>query len=100
MDIERRDFFRRRDLFKGCAASSVLLLVGMDNVAKAATVHRAPVSGANIEKSIKASFGGSFSVQAHAQSHGRTYAHIEHNGNRYAVASADLLEWKIVRSSV
>ena len=101
MGIERRDVFKveRRDFFKGCAASSVLLLVGMDNAAKA-TAHQAPVSAANVEKSIKASFGGSFSVQAHAHSHGRTYAHIEHSGNRYAVASADLLDWKIVRSSV
>ena len=102
MDIERRDFFKveRREFFKGCAASSVLLLVGMDNAAKAVTAQQAPVSAANVEKSIKASFGGSFSVQAHAHSHGRTYAHIEHSGNRYAVASADLLDWKIVRSSV
>ena len=99
MDIERRDVFKveRRDFFKGCAASSVLLLVGMDN---AATAQQAPVSAANVEKSIKASFGGSFSVQAHAHSHGLTYANIEHSGNRYAVASADLLDWKIVRSSV
>jgi hypothetical protein len=94
MDIERRDFF------KGCVASSVLLLVGMDNAAKAVTAHQAPVPVDNIEKSIKASFGGSFSLQGHAHSHGLTYANIEHCGNRYAVASADLLDWKIVRTSV
>ena len=64
MDIERRDFV------KGCAASSVLLLVGMDNAAKAVTAHQVPVSVDNIEKSIKASFGGSFSLQGHAHSHG------------------------------
>ncbi|KXF74747.1 twin-arginine translocation pathway signal protein [Paramesorhizobium deserti] len=93
----------RRDFVKGCAASSVLLLVGIDSAAKGeAKTLSAPAFGAasSIEKSIKASFGGGFSLQAHAQSDGLTYANIEHSGNRYAVASADLLDWKIVRSSL
>lgn len=97
MDIERRDFV------KGCAAvSSVLLLVGIDSAAKGKTTYSAPVSGtdSHIEKSIKASFGGGFLVRAHAQSDGLTYADIEHCGNQYAVASADLLDWRIVRSSL
>ena len=98
MDIERRDFV------KGCAASSVLLLmlVGIDSAAKGEQTHNAPALGtdAYIEKSIKASFGGGFSVRAHAQSGGLTYADIEHCGNRHAVASADLLDWKILRSSL
>jgi anaerobic selenocysteine-containing dehydrogenase len=96
MDIKRRDFV------KGCAASSVLLLalVSVDSAAKGEKAHNAPASGthADIEKSIKASFGDGFSVRAHAQSDGLTYADIEHLGNRHAVASADLLDWKIVRS--
>lgn len=92
MDIERRDFVR------GCAASSALLLVlvGIDCAAKGEETH----NDSYIEKSIKASFGGGFSVRSHAQSDGLSYADIEHCGNRYAVASADLLDWKIVRSSL
>jgi predicted GNAT superfamily acetyltransferase len=64
-------------------------------VANAANEQGAAMN-ARIEKSIKASFGGGFSVQAHTQSAGLTYANIEHFGNRYKVASADLLDWKIV----
>jgi len=93
MEIKRRDFV------KGCAAASALLLAGIDSAAKG---ENAPASGADsyIEKSIKASFGGGFSVRAHTQSGGLTYADIEHFGNQYTVASADLLDWKIVRSAL
>jgi hypothetical protein len=92
---------KRRDFVKGCAAASILLLAG-DSAAKGENANNAPASGTDsyIEKSIKASFGGGFSVRAHSQSDGLTYADIEHVGNRYAVASADLLDWKIVRSSL
>lgn len=93
---------KRRDVIKGCAAASVLLLAGIDGAAKGERANNAPASGtdSHIEKSIKASFGGGFSVRAHTQTDGLTYADIEHFGNRYAVASADLLDWKIVRSSL
>lgn len=96
MDIKRREFV------KGCAAASVLLLPGIASAAKGVDANSAPASDADsrIEKSIKASFGGGFSVRAHTQSGGWTYADIEHFGNRYAVASADLLDWKIVGSSL
>jgi hypothetical protein len=96
MDIKRRDFV------KGCAAASVLLLPGIASAATGENANNAPASGtdSHIEKSIKASFGGGFSVRAHAQSDGLTYADIEHFGNRYAVTSADLLDWKVVRSSL
>ena len=96
MDIKRRDFV------KGCAAASALLLAGIDSASIGENANDAPASGTDphIEKSIKASFGGGFSVRAHTQSDGLTYADIEHFGNRYAVASADLLDWKIVRSSL
>ena len=72
MDIKRRDFV------KGCATVSVLLLPGIASAAS----------------------GGGFSVRDYSQSNGRTYANIEHFGNRYAVASADLLDWKIVKASL
>jgi hypothetical protein len=98
---------KRRDFVKGCAAASVLLLPGIASAAKGENAYNAPVSGddlhtddLHIEKSIKASFGGGFSVRAHTRSDGLTHADIEHFGNRYAVASADMLDWKIVGSSL
>ena len=59
------------------------------------------VQGADlrVEKSIKAGFGGGFSVRAHGRSHGLTYAEIEHLGNRYTVVSADLIDWKLMHST-
>jgi hypothetical protein len=95
MDIKRRDFVK-------CAAASVLLLPGIAIAATGGNANDAPASGADlyIEKSIKASFGGGFSVRAHTRSDGLTHADIEHFGNRYTVASADLLDWKIVGSSL
>lgn len=96
MEIKRRDFVN------GCAAAAALLLAGVDSAAKGENASNGSASGADsyIEKSIKASFGGGFSVRAYTQSDGLTYADIEHFGNRYAVASADLLDWKIIRSSL
>jgi hypothetical protein len=94
MDIRRRDFV------KGCAAASVLLLPGIADAAKGENARPASGAASHVEKSIKASFGGGFSVRAHTQSGGLTYADIEHFGNRYAVASVDLLDWKIVGSSL
>ncbi|WP_439924500.1 twin-arginine translocation signal domain-containing protein [Nitrobacter sp. JJSN] len=95
MDIQRRDFV------KGCATASILLLPGIASAAtgKKANKASAPESPSDIEKSIKASFGGGFSVGDHTQSGGRTRATIEHFGNRYTVVSPDLLDWKIVEAS-
>jgi hypothetical protein len=88
---------KRRDFLKGCGAASVLLLPGIASSARCEIAN----SGIDlyIEKWIKASFGGSFSVCAHTKSDGLTYADIEHFGNRYAVISADLMDWKIVGPS-
>ena len=96
MEIKRRDFIN------GCAAASALLLANIDSAAEGENANNAPASGvdSDIEKSIKASFGGGFSVRAHTQSDGLTYAAIEHFGNQYVVASADLLDWRIVRSGL
>jgi len=91
MDIRRRDFI------KGCAAACALSLPGIAGAAALAGDHGAPAADAGrIEKSIKAGFGGGFSLRSHARSGGLTYADIEHLGNRYTVASTDLLDWKIV----
>ena len=90
----------RRHLVKACAAASILLLPGIARAAKHQNANNATISAANshIEKSIRANFGGGFSVRTHTQLGGLTYAEIEHVGNRYVVASADLLDWKIVLS--
>ncbi len=90
--------FKRRDFVKGCVAACTLLLPGIASATKGSNTNNALASDADsrIEKSIKASFGGGFSVQSHSQSAGLTHADIEHFGNRYAVTSADLLDWKIV----
>jgi predicted GNAT superfamily acetyltransferase len=96
MDIKRRDFI------KGCATVSALLLPGIAGAAGGENTNRASASEfrSQVEKSIKANFGGGFSVWDYTHLNGRTYANIEHFGNRYAVASADLLDWKIVRASL
>lgn len=93
-------YIKRRDFVKGCAAACVLLLPGIASAAKGGNASHAlgPDADSIIQKSIKASFGGGFSVQAHTQSNGLTHANIEHFDTRYAVASADLLDWKIVRT--
>jgi anaerobic selenocysteine-containing dehydrogenase len=91
---------KRRDFFKGCAAATVLLLPGVASAAKGGNIDSAAAMAADarIEKSIKAGFGGGFSVRTHRQSAGLTYADIEHLGHRYTVASTDLLDWRIVAS--
>ncbi len=96
MEIKRRDFVR------GCAAMSVLGLTSIDGAAEGEDLNNAETSSvaSHIEKSIKASFGGGFSVRTHTQADGMTCADIEHLGNRYTVASADFLDWKIIRSSL
>ncbi|GEC17142.1 twin-arginine translocation signal domain-containing protein [Nitrobacter winogradskyi] len=96
MDIKRRDFV------KGCATVSVLLLPGSASATSGKNANRASASASRsqVEKSIKASFGGGFSVRDYTQSDGRTCANIEHSGNQYAVASADLLDWKIAKVSL
>ena len=92
MNIQRRDFI------KGCATACVLMVPGIASAATSLNSNEASVQGADlrIEKSIKAGFGGGFSVRAHSQSNGLTYAEIEHVGNRYSVVSADLVDWKIM----
>lgn len=91
---------KRRDFIKASTAASVLLLPGIAIAMKGTNAINMPALAADsqIQKSIKASFGGGFSVRTHSQSNGLTYADIEHFGTRYAVTSADLLDWKIVSS--
>lgn len=95
---------KRRDFIKGCAAAGVLLVPGIAAATTGINVGAGPnasntaasASDLHIQKSIKASFGGGFSVRTHSRSNGLTYAEIEHLRTRYSVASADLLDWQIV----
>ncbi|UYO93117.1 twin-arginine translocation signal domain-containing protein [Pollutimonas sp. M17] len=89
----------RRNFVKGCAAACVLLLPGVGAATQSSESVLEPAADSRIEKSIKAGFGGGFSVRGHAQTRGMTYADIEHAGNRYSVASADMLDWTIVAST-
>ncbi len=91
---------KRRDFIKGCATACVLMVPGIASAAKIQGNNAASFQDQDlrIQKSIKAGFGGGFSVRSHRQSNGLTYADIEHSGNRYTVASADLLDWKILGS--
>lgn len=88
----------RREFIKGSSAACLLSLSGIAAAAKAGNANSAPASAIDphIEKSIKAGFGGGFSVRGHTQSGGLTYADIERSGTRYAVASADLLDWDVL----
>jgi hypothetical protein len=96
---------KRREFIKGCATIPLLTLPAitcLTSVAKAESGSNALAPGADfhIEKSIKAGFGGGFSVLSHSQSEGLIYADIAHCGNRYVVASTDCRDWEIVRSSL
>lgn len=77
------------------------MVPGIASVATRLNNNKASGQGADlcIQKSIKAGFGGGFSVLAHSQSNGLTYAEIEHVGNRYLVVSADLVDWTITGSA-
>lgn len=91
MVMERRKFIAL------LGAASMLLLPGIAAAAEG-EAPRANDEARRIEKSIRASFGGGFSVVSHRRSDGQTVADIEHLGNRFVVSSRDLVEWKYVSS--
>lgn len=88
----------RRDFIKGCTSACVLLVPGLADAAALGGTSSPSTANTekHIEKSIKAGFGGGFALRGHRQSGDLTYAEIEHHGNRYTVASADLVDWKIL----
>ncbi len=87
--------FTRRQFVKGIAATAAFMGSGF------ATAHSDTVaSKADIEKSIKASFGGGFSLISFSKSGAITQAKIENFGNQYTVTSVNLLDWKIIQSSL
>jgi hypothetical protein len=90
---------RRRDFFKACL---VLVLPGITNDAGRWTADdlRSASIDPEIGNSIKAAFGDGFSILSCARSGTLVQADIEHCGNRYAIASEDSLDWRIIRSSL
>lgn len=88
----------RRDFFKGCATLGVLMVPALAGAAKAQVIKHPvdPNVALSIEKSIKAGFGGGFSLLAYHEESGQTFAQIEHSGNRYRVVSADRMDWVIL----
>lgn len=89
----------RRSFIKGCTAVAVVGIPTLHS-AQACQEHALDTATATrIEKSIKASFGGGFSLQAHRQSGQHIYANIEHRGNRYTVSTTDLFDWAILSAA-
>jgi anaerobic selenocysteine-containing dehydrogenase len=93
MDMTRRDFI------KAGSAACAVLLPGVSGAAPDKHPAGSTAAGVDttIDKSIKACFGGRCAVRAHTTADGLTYADIEHFGARYAVASADMLDWTVLR---
>lgn len=87
--------FTRREFVKGLAVTTALMGSGFS------IVHADTTAGkAAIEKAIKASFGGGFSLISYSKSGGVTQAKIENFGNQYTVTSVNLFDWKIIQSSL
>jgi hypothetical protein len=87
--------FTRREFVKGLAATAALMGSGF-SMANGDTI----ASKAAIEKAIKASFGGGFSLISYSKSGAVTQAKIENFGNQYTVTSVNLFDWKIIQSSL
>ncbi len=87
--------FTRRQFIKGLAAFSASTSFGI-SVANSHVID----SSVAIEKAIKASFGGGFSLISYSQSGGVTQAKIDNFGNQYTVTSLNLFDWKIIKSSL
>lgn len=87
--------FTRRDFIKSLAATAALICSGFA-IANSDSV----ASKAAIEKAIKASFGGGFSLVSYSKSGATFQAKIENFGNQYTVSSVNLIDWKIIQSSL
>lgn len=87
--------FTRREFVKGVATTAILMGSGF-----AIADSHAVASKAAIEKAIKASFGGGFSLISYSKAGAVTQAKIENFGNQYTVTSSNLLDWKIIQSSL
>ena len=94
--------FKRRDFIRVCAATTAFVGAGFAIAANIDNSKGAASSAgrAAIEKSIKANFGGGFSLLSYSQSGASTSAKIENVGNQYTVTSVNLIDWKIIKSSL
>lgn len=95
---------KRREFLKHTGITSFLLASGhilFSKLLPDAPVQTSPPNVAQaIEKSIKAGFGEGFRVLSFKDHDRRIHADIEHLENRYTVTSGDLIDWKIIASSV
>lgn len=87
--------FTRRKFVKGFAVTAAIMGSGLTLANSQAVTDK----GA-IEKAIKASFGGGFSLISYSQSGSVIQAKIENFGNQYTVTSVNLFDWKIIQSSL
>ncbi len=87
--------FTRREFVKGFAAIAALVGSGFSIANNLAVADKVV-----IEKAIKASFGGGFSLISYSTSGAVTKAQIENFGNQYTVTSVNLFDWKIIQSSL
>ena len=90
---------KRRDFVGACAATFAYFGSGFV-IAASGSSSSSAAGRAAIEKSIKASFGGGFSLLSYSMTGSSTSAKIENSGNQYTVTSVNLLDWKIIKSSL
>lgn len=88
-------YFTRREFVKSFAVTAALMGSGFTLANSQSLAGKAA-----IEKAIKASFGGGFSLVSYSQSGAVTQAKIENFGNQYTVTSVNLLDWEIIQSSL
>jgi hypothetical protein len=96
--MQRREFIKLTGITSFLFASGHILFSKLFPASPAQT--SPPDIALAIEKSIKAGFGEGFRVVSFQDRGGRIHADIEHLENRYAVTSGNLIEWKILASSV
>ena len=93
---------KRRSFIKGCFTTSAIFGTGIDLAFAAENQKNTPHSPSNteIEKSIKAAFGGGFVLLSHSKSDGLVTSQIESFGNQFTVISQNSYDWKIIKSSI
>ncbi len=93
---------QRRRFMQACGAASAMMLPGLAGASRlpGPDAHSsAGPSSAQIEKSIKAGFGGGFSVRSHRCDGRLVHADIQHAGTCYRVVSQDLFDWHVVATT-
>lgn len=96
--MKRREFLKHTGITSFLLASGHILLTKLSPAAPLQS--STPDIAQTIEKAIKAGFGEGFRLLSFNERNRQIHADIEHLENRYTVMSGDLLEWKIIASSV